>query len=144
MRHIATQAYAPYLERMAGRRPAPIDADYDAAVADSEAWVVELGGQVIGYLVLVARSDDMLLDNVAVLPSYQGRGAGRALLWLAEERATAAGYDRVSLYTHEVMVENQRLYERIGYVETHRADERGFSRVFYEKALGETASDSKP
>jgi hypothetical protein len=33
------------------------------------------------------------------------------------------------------MVENQALYERIGYVETHRAHEHGFDRVFYEKAL---------
>ena len=33
------------------------------------------------------------------------------------------------------MVENQRLYERIGYVETHRAKEHGFARVFYEKVL---------
>jgi hypothetical protein len=33
------------------------------------------------------------------------------------------------------MVENQALYERIGYVETRRADDHGFARVFYQKAL---------
>lgn len=35
------------------------------------------------------------------------------------------------------MVENQRLYERNGYVETHQAYEHGFSRVFYDKALAD-------
>lgn len=34
------------------------------------------------------------------------------------------------------MVENQRLYERHGYVETHQADEHGFGRGFYAKDLG--------
>jgi hypothetical protein len=33
------------------------------------------------------------------------------------------------------MVENQRLSERNGYVETHRADEHGLGRIFYDKAL---------
>jgi len=33
------------------------------------------------------------------------------------------------------MLESQELYERIGYVETHRADEHGYARIFYEKAL---------
>ena len=77
----------------------------------------------------------MLLENVAVLPSHHGTGVGRALLALAEERAVATGHPRIRLYTHETMVENQRLYERIGYVETHRAGEHGVTRVFYEKRL---------
>ena len=53
----------------------------------------------------------------------------------AEQRALAAGHDRISLYTNAAMVENQALYERIGYVETRRADDNGFARVFYEKTL---------
>ena len=34
------------------------------------------------------------------------------------------------------MVENQRIYERDGYVETHRETEHGLGRVFYAKHLG--------
>ena len=33
------------------------------------------------------------------------------------------------------MVENQRLYERLGYVETHRGGDGGLVRVFYAKSL---------
>ena len=33
------------------------------------------------------------------------------------------------------MVENQALYERIGYVRTHHATDDGVTRVFYEKVL---------
>ncbi len=84
---------------------------------------------------MVAEPDALLLDNVAVLPTHHGRGVGRALLELAEERALAFGRNRIRLFTHVTMVENQRLYERIGYVETDRATEDGRTRVFYEKVL---------
>ena len=135
MQRIAELAYTPYLERMGGLRPGPMDTDYLAAVTDTEAWVAESGSEVVGFLLLVGEPDGMLLEGVAVLPSHHGRGVGRALLVLAEERAAALGHARIRLYTHETMVENQRLYERNGYVETHRGGEQGFTRVFYEKRL---------
>ncbi len=118
-----------------GARPGPLDADYAAAVAHSEPWVVERHDEVVGYVLLVPEPDGMLLDNVAVLPSHHGQGIGRALLALAEGRARALGLDRIRLYTHVTMVENQRLYERLGYVETHRGSDDGLARVFYEKPL---------
>lgn len=135
MARVAQQSYAPYGERMNGQRPGPMDANYDALVAEAEAWVAEVEGEVVGLLILVAESNGMLLDNVAVLPSHQGLGAGRLLLSLAEDRTRAAGFDHLRLYTHETMVENQQLYERDGYVETHREVEHGFGRVFYVKSL---------
>lgn len=130
---VAERAYAPYLPRMGGVRPGPMDMDYDAAVADSEVWVAEAGGRLVGFLVLVPEAEGMLLEGVAVLPSHQGGGIGRALISLAEGRALADGHERIRLYTHETMIENQRRYERIGYVETHRGGEHGL--VFYEKTL---------
>jgi len=136
LQRIATAAYSPYLPRMGGQRPGPLDADYAAAVAECEAWVACVDGTPVGYLVLA--DDDpgvLLLDNVAVLPSHHGRGVGRALLGLAEARATARGCTRIRLFTHVTMVENQALYERIGYVETHRGGDEGLVRVFFEKAL---------
>ncbi len=135
LERVAAAAYTPYLPRMAGQRPGPLDADYAAAVATTEAWVALDAGEVVGFLLLVAEDDAVLLDNVAVHPSHHGRGVGRALLSHAEDRAHALDLPRLRLYTHVSMVENQRLYERIGYVETHRATDHGLTRVFYEKRL---------
>jgi ribosomal protein S18 acetylase RimI-like enzyme len=135
---IAREAYAPYVERMGGQRPAPMDLDYASLVVDAEAWVAESDGEMVGFLILIGEDDRMVLDGVAVRPSHQGLGAGRALLTLAEEQARVGDYDLISLYTHESMVENQALYERIGYVETRRAHDHGFARVFFEKALDES------
>jgi len=134
MARVAEAAYSPYLERMGGQRPGPLDADYAAAVTGTEAWVVERAGEVVGFLLLQPEDDALLLDNVAVLPAHPGPGIGRALLTLAEGRAWAHGLDRVRLYTHVTMVENQKLYERLGYVETHRGGDGGLVRVFYEKS----------
>ena len=133
MQRIAELAYTPYLERMGGLRPGPMNTDYAAAVAGSEAWVASVDDLVVGFLLLVGEADGMLLENVAVLPSHHGQGVGRTLLELAEQRARSAGHSRIRLYTHVTMAENQLLYERNGYVETHRGGEQGFTRVFYEK-----------
>ncbi|GAA5117153.1 GNAT family N-acetyltransferase [Alloalcanivorax gelatiniphagus] len=136
VQRVAEAAYSPYLERMGGLRPGPLMTDYAAAMHETEAWVALDGAVVVGFLLLVAEDDAMLLDNVAVLPSHHGRGVGRTLLELAESRAVASGRRRIRLYTHVTMVENQALYERTGYVETHRGGEEGMVRVFYEKELG--------
>ena len=45
------------------------------------------------------------------------------------------GLPEVRLFTHVGMTENQRLYERRGYVETHRLQEEAFARVFYRKEV---------
>ena len=135
MADIATAAYAPYLERMGGLRPGPMDTDYGAAVADAEAWVALLDDGVVGFVLLVEEPDGLLLENVAVLPAHHGRGIGRRLLEQAERRAVELGRDRIRLCTHVTMVENHALYDRIGYAETARTSENGFTRVFYEKRL---------
>ena len=101
--YVAEAAYAPYLPRMDGARPGPMDTDYAAAVRDTEAWVALTDGEVVGpSCCCVDEGDAMLLENVAVLPSHHGQGVGRALLELAEERAVAAGRSRIRLYTHEI------------------------------------------
>jgi ribosomal protein S18 acetylase RimI-like enzyme len=136
LRRIASAAYSPYLPRMGGQRPGPLDADYAAAVEECEVWLANLDGSPVGFVVLSGDGPDvLLLENVAVLPSHHGRGVGRALLELAEARATARGCTRIRLFTHVTMVENHALYERIGYVRTHDATDDGVTRVFYEKVL---------
>jgi ribosomal protein S18 acetylase RimI-like enzyme len=53
----------------------------------------------------------------------------------AERSARDAGYKSIRLYTHEKMTQNIALYSRIGYVETHRGEEKGLRRVYMIKAL---------
>lgn len=131
---IVDAAYAPYVPRI-GRKPGPMLDDYAAFVAQDLVSVIELDGIVKGVLVLMPRDDAMLLDNIAVAPDAHGLGFGRRLLEHAEHAARNKGYAAIKLYTNEAMVENIQLYTRIGYVETHRAEEKGLRRVYMAKTL---------
>jgi len=134
LHQIAVAAYQHYVPRI-GREPAPMTADYAAAVGHGEAWVAEVDGEVAGFIILLPQDGHLLLENVAVLPRAQGRGLGASLLALAEERALALGRPEIRLYTNEAMTENLAYYPRHGYAETHRAEEDGFRRVFFRKRL---------
>jgi GNAT superfamily N-acetyltransferase len=131
---IVADAYRHYIPRM-GRAPAPMLDDYAARVSEGCVWILETGTTVRGVLVLLPRGDHMLLDNIAVDLPCQGTGLGRQLLIFAEDEAMRRGYSEVRLYTHETMIENQRLYAKIGYVETGRGTEAGYDRVFMRKRL---------
>ena len=92
-------------------------------------------GVVKAVLVLIPEERSLLLDNIAVSPDAQGLGLGRRLLEFAERSAVSSGYRVIRLYTNVAMTENIGLYSRIGYVETHRAEEKGLQRVYMEKRL---------
>jgi GNAT superfamily N-acetyltransferase len=131
---IVQAAYARYVPRI-GREPGPMLDDYAARIRAKQVHVLESEGVVQGILVLVPQERSMLLDNIAVSPEVQGQGQGRALLAFAERAALGAGYESIQLYTNEAMVENIALYARIGFVETHRIEEKGLRRVYMAKAL---------
>ena len=131
---IVRAAYTPYIARL-GREPGPMSDDYAALIRDGRVHIIEDAGGAQAILVLIPEAGGMLLDNVAVHPEAQGLGIGRALLEFAEREARAAGFRSIRLYTNVAMTENIALYARIGYVETHRAEEKGLHRVYMTKAL---------
>lgn len=131
---IVTDSFTPYLERM-DREPAPMLADYASHISAGNVWVAEADGQVVGVLVLLPAADHLLLDVVAVSPTAQGRGIGKLLLTFADDHARALGLDEVRPFTNEMMTENLTYYPRHGFVETHRAIDDGYRRVFFSKRL---------
>ena len=131
---IVNAAYAIYLPRMA-KPPGPMLDDYLVLVAGGHVSVLEQDGEIAGVVVLLPQDDHLLLDNVAVSPAHQGRGLGRVLIAFAEQEARRLGFDEVRLYTHVVMTENQALYARLGFEETHRGEQHGYERVFMRKQL---------
>lgn len=135
VQQIVREAYTPYIARI-GREPGPMLDDYGVLISEGRVCVIEHDRIVQGLLVLIPQPDAMLLDNVAVSPRAQGLGLGRMLLAYAEQAAIAAGCRFIKLYTNEAMTENIALYARIGYAETHRAEEKGLRRVYMAKPIG--------
>ena len=139
LRQLITDAYAKYIDRI-GRLPAPMTADYAAALEHSRVWVLVDDEAMVGAMVTEDRRDHLLLETVAVAPGAQGHGYGRLLLDRAERDAAELGLSEVRLYTNEAMTENLTFYPRHGYRETGRAIEDGFRRVYFSKAVGYAGS----
>ncbi len=131
---IVHAAFDVYVSRI-GRQPAPMSADYAAAVVHSRVWVIDADGEIAGVVVNEPHDDHLLLDTVAVAPGAQGHGYGALLLARAEDDARELGLPEVRLLTNQAMTENQVFYPRHGYVETARGRQDGYDRVFYAKRV---------
>ncbi len=75
--------------------------------------------RAIGYCGTMVVADTADVQTIGVLPEYEGKGFGRAMLEQMHERARELGAERILL---EVRADNpraQRLYERNGYRAIH-------------------------
>lgn len=132
---IANDAYALYLERM-DKKPFPMLDDYKAHIEAKHAFVLEEEGQLVGYIILIPEDEKtLLLDNIGVSPCFQKKGYGKKLMLFAENWAKEQGYTSIILYTNIVMRENLVYYPALGYAETHRIQEKGYSRVYFKKEI---------
>lgn len=144
---IAHDAYALYLERM-DKKPFPMLDDYKAHIAAKHAYVLEEQGQIVGYIILIPEYEEadgttdnttggktVLLDNIGVSPCFRKKGYGKELMLFAEAWAKEQGFASIILYTNIVMRENLVYYPKLGYVETHKIKEKGYSRVYFKKEI---------
>ena len=131
---LVNAAYGHYEQRI-GMVPHPMTDDYAEVIKNYRVTVAESHQTIVGVIVLTVTDEGFLIDNVAVDPSYRGKGIGRVLLEFAEAEARRAGFDSIYLYTHEKMTENLALYTRIGYVEYDRRSQGDFSLVYMRKQL---------
>lgn len=132
---LARESFAPYVERM-GKRPAPMDVDYEPLAAAGRMLLAWSGTRLVGMLLTAMRPTALFLDTIAVAPEMQRTGLGARLMSAAEVRARSAGLARIELYTNALMSENLAYYPRLGYEEVGRRVDEGFDRVFFAKQLG--------
>ena len=138
---IVHDSYVKYVDRI-GRKPGPMLDDYPALVVAGEVSVCAEGDAIAGILVLQDQPDHLLLDNIAVAPAWQGKGAGRMLLDFADAEARRRGFGELRLYTHVMMHENIALYTRLGWEEYARGEQAGFQRVFMRKPVSASTPPS--
>jgi ribosomal protein S18 acetylase RimI-like enzyme len=114
---IAALTHEAYAKRVpvAGRKPLPMEVDYDAAVKVHRFDLLEEGATLAALIETAPDGDQLLIVNVAVKPAFQGRGLGVRLLRHAEALAAQAGLKGTRLYTNRLFVENVALYQSVGY-----------------------------
>ena len=127
-------AYRHYIARI-GKPPGPMLDDYSIAIKRYQAFVATETKRIIGVLILILKNNGILMDNVAVLPKYQGKGLGHKLIQFAEAQAFEQGFEYLDTYTHEVMIENIEMYRCLHYKETKRCQVAGYDRVYMRKKV---------
>src|SRR5687767_5347852 len=105
------------------------DAEFEALVAEicaaflrgydparERGWIAELDGVRAGCVMCV-RSDESTakLRLLLVEPFARGHGVGSALVDACTDFARSAGYEAITLWTNDVLVEARAIYERRGF-----------------------------
>lgn len=87
----------------------------DSLAVGHSVWVLRVGGDLIGFSVVMAVLDEAHLLNISVCRRYQGQGYGARLLRHAMENARLNHANRLFL---EVRISNERaveLYRHFGF-----------------------------
>lgn len=87
----------------------------DSLAAGHSCWVCRLGGDLIGFSVVMSVLDEVHLLNIAVAPACQGQGHGARLL--SHALAVAVDHHASAMFL-EVRVGNQaaaKLYRHFGF-----------------------------
>jgi DNA-binding MarR family transcriptional regulator/N-acetylglutamate synthase-like GNAT family acetyltransferase len=105
-----------------------------AAGHDPEAeqfWVAELEGERVGCVFMVRNDKDPRAAQLRCLlvdPRGRGHGIGGRLVDQCLNFARAAGYDRIMLWTNDVLVGARTIYEKAGFALVEQAPHRSFGK----------------
>ncbi|HFD3448784.1 TPA: GNAT family N-acetyltransferase [Enterococcus faecium] len=107
--------------------PLLLDADPDKEkvqvyVSRGSGWIWKEKEKTIGVLIYVAREKEYEIVNVAVAPTYQGKGIGGKLLETAFQKLSqlASSQTRIIIRTGSTSSAALHLYQKMGYVEIGR------------------------
>jgi DNA-binding MarR family transcriptional regulator/N-acetylglutamate synthase-like GNAT family acetyltransferase len=101
------------------------------------AWIADLDGRRAGCIFCVRREDRVAqLRLLLVEPWARGSGIGGRLVDRCLEFARSAGYERIVLWTNDVLVDARRLYERAGFELLEEAQHRAFGHDLVEQTWG--------
>lgn len=90
-------------------------AHFDATRED--AWVAELEGEIAGSIFLMKSPNAHVakLRLLYVEPSARGLGIGSRLVKQCIQRARELGYDKLTLWTNDVLVAARKIYQSAGF-----------------------------
>ena len=135
VRMLIHAAYAKWVP-VIGRRPKPMNVDYEQAVQTRLIELAYEDGTLVGVLEIIPAADHLLLENIAIAPAHQRRGLGHRLMARVEALARARGLPKVRLYTNKAFDTNLLFYDKLGYtLEREEPIKTGGTLVHFVKSV---------
>lgn len=113
-------------EALVARIVADHATDHDPA--RESGWIAEVDGERVGCIFLMAgdRPGEARLRILLVTPGARGLGVGSRLVDRCLDFARDAGYERVVLWTNDVLVSARRIYEAAGFTLVEQDEHHSF------------------
>lgn len=96
----------------------------DALLAGYDCWIMELGGGIVGYGVVMIAAGDAHLLNLSIAAEWQRRGLGHEMLKFLLKLARDFGAHKIYLEVRPSNSAGRRLYAGAGFSEI--ATRRGY------------------
>jgi DNA-binding MarR family transcriptional regulator/N-acetylglutamate synthase-like GNAT family acetyltransferase len=91
------------------------------------AWIAELDGDIVGCVFCAKKEESVAqLRLLLVEPRARGKGVGTRLCDQCVRFARSAGYERLMLWTNDVLEDARRIYERAGFELVEEKQHRSF------------------
>ena len=95
-----------------------------------------LDGKIVCMGAFRRKSDTLAeIKRMRVLPEYQRRGLGQAILNQLEAKAILLGYRELCLDTTTLQIAAQKFYGKNGFIEVRRGLMPPFEVIYYHKSL---------
>ena len=105
----------PELAFVADHEPSFSPDVLDPALAEGRVWVAEDKEKLVGYALALDLDGQPHLEQISVLPSWSGRGVGRALIDAVAAWARGSDAPCLTLATYRDVPWNAPLYAHLGW-----------------------------
>jgi GNAT superfamily N-acetyltransferase len=93
------------------------------------AWIAELNGENVGSIMLAKDSDDVARIRLLLVdPKARGLGLGARLTDESIKFARAAGYRKITLWTHSLLTAARHVYKQAGFKLMRSEDHKSWGK----------------
>ena len=122
--NVSTEAMRPVVESLHPDQTFDTESEfknYQEKYIPDEIDVIQLDGVDIGRLRIVRSAESIYIGGIQILPEFQNRGIGSAIVTDLIQESNSAGVP-ILLEVHEVNTKALNFYKKLGFVEVGREE----------------------